>query len=144
MIRVGRDQSVFSLSAGAAPVARVQVGEPFVLDTMDCFSDQVQSADAAVGEVDWEQINPATGPVFVEGTVPGDVLSVHIDRLEVASRGVMAVSGGFGVLHDRFQGISFEMVPLEDGYAQVAGARVRVRPMIGVIGVATAGEPGAS
>ena len=141
MIRVARDQSVFALSADAAPVARVHPGESFILDTCDCFSDQVQSADAALGGVDWEQINPATGPVCVEGVEPGDVLCVRIDRIDVASRGVMAVSGDFGVLHDQFEGIAFEMVPLEDGYAHVAGIRVPVRPMIGVIGVAPAGAP---
>ena len=141
MIRVARDQSVFSLSSDAAPVARVRPGETFVLETMDCFSDQVQSANAALGGVDWEQINPATGPVLVEGAEPGDVLSVRIDRVSVAPRGVMAVSGDFGVLRDQFEGIAFEMVPLEDGYAEVAGVRVPVRPMIGVIGVAPAGAP---
>jgi amidase len=139
VIRVARDQSVFSLSADAVPVARIRPGESFVLETADCFSDQVQSADAALGGVDWEQINPATGPVYVEGVEPGDVLCVHIDRIDVASRGVMAVSGDFGVLHERFEGLAFQMVPLEDGYALVAGARVPVRPMIGVIGVAPDG-----
>jgi len=141
MIRVARDQSVFSLSSDAAPVAHVRPGETFVLETMDCFSDQVQSANAALGGVDWERINPATGPVLVEGAEPGDVLSVRIDRVSVAPRGVMAVSGDFGVLRDQFEGIAFEMVPLEDGYAEVAGVRVPVRPMIGVIGVAPAGAP---
>ena len=139
MIRVSRAQSVFSLSADAAPVARVKPGESLVLETMDCFSDQVRSADAALGGVDWEQINPATGPVYVEGVEPGDVLAVRIDRIEVASRGVMAVSADFGVLHDKFEGIAFEMIPLEAGFAHVAGARVPVRPMVGVIGVAPAG-----
>jgi amidase len=139
MIHVTRDHSVFSLSADAAPVARIQPGESIVLETADCFSDQVQSADAALGAVDWEQINPATGPVYVEGVQPGDVLSVRIDRVDVAARGVMAVSGDFGVLNEWFEGIAFEMVPLEDGFALVAGVRVPVRPMIGVIGVAPAG-----
>jgi amidase len=141
VIQVARDKSVFSLSAEAAPVARVTPGESFVLETCDCFSDQVQSPDDAFGAVDWTRINPATGPVFVEGAQPGDVLEVAIEKVEVAGHGVMAVSGDFGVLHDLFEGIAFAMVPLEDGYALVAGTRVPVRPMIGVIGVAPAGEP---
>jgi amidase len=107
MIRVARDRSVFALSAHAAPVARIQLGDTLVLETKDCFSDQVQSADAAIGGVDWEQINPATGPVFVEGVEAGDVLSVRIERIAVADHGVMAVSGDFGVLSDQFEGISF-------------------------------------
>jgi amidase len=140
VIRVGRDHSVFALSAAAEPVARVRSGETFVLDTMDCFSDQVRAADASLGEVDWERINPATGPVYVEGAGLGDVLAVHIDRIDVAPRGVMAVAGDFGVLRERFTDVSVEIVSLEDGFALVSGARVPVRPMIGVIGVAPAGD----
>jgi len=141
VIHVARDQSVFSLSAEAAPVVRIRPGDSLVLDTADCFSDQVQSAEDAPGAVDWEHVNPATGPVFVEGVEPGDVLSVLIERIDVAHRGVMAISGDFGVLRDRFQGMSFEMIPIEGRFAQVAGASVPVLPMIGVIGVAPAGSP---
>ena len=141
MIHVARDQSVYSLSSEAAPVVRVRPGDSLVLETADCFSDQVQSASDSPGGVDWAHINPATGPVFVEGAEPGDVLSVLIERVEVARRGVMAVSGDFGVLRERFEGISFAMIPIEDGSAQVAGASVPVRPMIGVIGVAPEGAP---
>jgi len=141
VIHVARDQSVFSLSAEAAPAVRIRPGDSVVLDTADCFGDQVQSAEDTPGAVDWGHINPATGPVFVEGAEPGDVLSVLIERIEVAHRGVMAVSEDFGVLRDRFEGMSFTMIPIEGGSAQVAGARVPVRPMIGVIGVAPAGAP---
>ncbi|HZL64817.1 MAG TPA: acetamidase/formamidase family protein [Thermoleophilia bacterium] len=141
MIHVARDQSVFSLSAEALPVARIRPGDSVVLDTADCFSDQIQSADATPGGVDWEHINPATGPVFVEGAEPGDVLEVLIERIDVARHGVMAVSGDFGVLRDRFEGMSFALVSIEGDTAQVAGATVPVRPMIGVIGVAPSGAP---
>jgi amidase len=139
VIHVSRDQSVFSLSAEAAPVAHVRSGDSLVLDTADCFSDQVQHAEDTPGAVDWDHINPATGPVFVEGAEPGDVLAVLIWRITVAPRGVMAVSGDFGVLSDQFEGISFAMIPIENGSARVAGASVPVCPMIGVIGVAPDG-----
>src|SRR5450759_2795222 len=114
VIHVARDQSVFSLSAEAAPVVRIRPGDSLVLDTADCFGDQVQSAEDAPGAVDWKHINPATGPVFVEGAESGDVLSVLVEHIEVAHRGVMAVSGDFGVLRDRFQGMSFAIIPIED------------------------------
>jgi amidase len=141
VIHVARDQSVFSLSSEAPAVARVRPGETLVLETADCFSDQVQSAADAPSSVDWEHINPATGPVYVEGAEPGDVLSVLIERVDVADRGVMAVSGDFGVLHERFEGMSFAIIPIEGGSAAVAGASVPVHPMIGVIGVAPGGDP---
>ncbi len=141
MIHVDRHQSVFSLSAGAPPVARIRPGDSLVLDTEDCFSDQIHASGDSPGDVDWTHINPATGPVFVEGAEPGDVLVVSVERIDVAPEGVMAVSAGFGVLADRFERLSFQMVPIEDGEAKVAGASLPISPMIGVIGVAPAGEP---
>jgi amidase len=138
---VTSDKSVFSLSAEAAPVVRVSPGERVVLETADCFSGQVRSPEDTLGSVDWSHVNPATGPIYVEGAAPGDVLSVLIEKVDVAPRGVMAVSDDFGVLQGRIQGMSFQIVPIEEGAAQVSGASVPVRPMIGVIGVAPAGDP---
>jgi amidase len=51
----------------------------------------------------------------------------------------MAVSDGFGVLREQFEGMTFQFVAIEDGTALVSGADVPVRPMIGVIGVAPEG-----
>lgn len=141
MIRVTKTHHVFSMSADAVPAARAQVGDTVVLETADCFSDQVRSGADTPGAVDWSRINPATGPVYVEGAQPGDVLAVSVERIDVASRGVMAVSEGFGVLRERFEGTSFRIVEIEDGHAVVAGARVPAVPMIGVLGVAPAGAP---
>ena len=140
MASVSADQVVFSLSREAAPVVRVRPGETVVLDTADCFSGQVRSVDAAMASVDWTHVNPASGPVYVEGAEPGDVLAVRIERVEVVSPGVMAVSDGFGVLSGRFEGMSFQMVDIDGEVAAVSGAAVPVRPMIGVIGVAPAGD----
>ena len=142
MIQVAKDRRVFSLSATAEPAVRVAAGDAVCLETADCFSDQVRSSSDTPEGIDWGSINPATGPVYVEGAEPGDVLAVTVERVEVADRGVMAVSAGFGVLRRHFSGTSFRMVPLQDGEALLpGGARVSLRPMIGVIGVAPDGGP---
>ena len=141
MASVSADQVVFSLSKDATPVVKVGPGETVVFDTADCFSGQVRSIDAVMDSVDWTHVNPASGPVYIEGAEPGDVLVVRIEGVEVVSPGVMAVSDGFGVLARHFDGMSFQMVDIEGDRAAVSGASVPVRPMIGVIGVAPAGEP---
>jgi amidase len=141
VIRVPKEDNLFSLSADATPVARIAPGERVTLETADCFSGQVRSPDATIEAVDWTHVNPATGPVYVEGAQAGEVLSVVVERLDVASRGVMATSDGFGVLRDRLEGMSFQFVDIEDGSAGVSGAVVPIRPMIGVIGVAPDGPP---
>jgi amidase len=142
VITLAETQCVFALSAKAIPAARVEDGAVVTLETADCFSDQVRQADDRLETVDWDQINPATGPVFVEGAAPGDVLAVEVQRIETAAQGVMAVSDGFGVLAERFPGTACTIVPLADGEAELpGGVRVPVRPMIGVLGVAPSGEP---
>ena len=138
MIRVTSSHRVFALSADGAPAARVRDGESFVLETADCFAGQVAGPDLT--HLDWGLINPATGPVFVEGARPGDVLAVRVARIDVASQGVMAVSDEFGVLRDRIAGLEFRTVPVTGGRA-ILGDKlsIPVTPMIGVIGTAPPG-----
>jgi len=142
VITLARDRRVFSFSGAAEPALRVPAGTRLRLETADCFDDQVQAPGDVLDEVDWERVNPATGPVFVEGAGPGDVLSVLIESIETADQGVMAVAPGFGVLGDAFAEQLHRIVPIADGMAHIAdGIAVPLRPMIGVIGVAPAGEP---
>jgi amidase len=142
VILVSKDQHLFSLSADAVPVARVRAGQSVRLETADCFAGQICAPGEAPAAVDWACINPATGPVFVEGAEPGDVLSVLVERIEVAPTGVMAVSPEFGVLRERIPATCFEVVPIKGGLALLpGGVAVPIRPMIGVIGVAPAGAP---
>ncbi|HYJ75670.1 MAG TPA: acetamidase/formamidase family protein [Kineosporiaceae bacterium] len=63
---------------GAAPVAQVRPGTLLRTWTMDCFAGRVRSADDLPSRVcDPRQLNPQTGPWFVEGARPGDTLAVH-------------------------------------------------------------------
>lgn len=142
MTTLAKTWRVFALSADTAPAIRVPDGGVVGLETADCFSDQVRHSDDKLEDVDWEQINPATGPVYVEGALPGDTLAVEIQRIDTAAQGVMAVSDGFGVLADRFAATACHIVPIVDGQAELpGGVRVPVRPMIGVLGVAPTGDP---
>jgi len=142
VITVSKDQHVFSLSAKAVPAARVRAGQTVRLETADCFAGQIRVPGEAPDAVDWARINPASGPVFVEGARPGDVLSVLVEGIEIAPQGVMAVSPQFGVLRERIAATAFEIVPIADGFARLpGGVDVPIQPMIGVIGVAPAGAP---
>jgi amidase len=142
VIRLSKDQNVYSLSADAPPAARVGLGDTVQLETADCFAGQIAAPGRPPVALDWERINPATGPVFVQGVEPGDVLSVLVERVEIAGRGVMAVSPEFGVTRDRFRETTFEVIDIEQGIAALpGGARVPIEPMIGVIGVAPSGAP---
>jgi amidase len=142
VITLTKDHRVFTFDGAAAPALSVAAGARLRLETADCFDDQVQGPGDVLASVDWDRVNPATGPVFVEGAGPGDVLSVLIESIDIGHQGVMAVAPGFGVLGEEFPEIVQRIVPIEDGTARIAdGVAVPLRPMIGVIGVAPAGVP---
>ena len=89
-----------------------------------------------------ERIHALTGPIFVDGAEPGDVLQVDI--LEVAHRGWgwSSTIPGLGFLKDRFAAPYLFHWKLEgDVSRSLAPAVVPLRPFCGVMGVAP-GEAG--
>ncbi|MCL6633753.1 MAG: acetamidase/formamidase family protein [Alicyclobacillus herbarius] len=127
------------MAADNPPALRVADGSTVEIATCDCFEDQITHEDQDFGTLDWERINPATGPIYVEGAEPGDLLVVHIKDIRVADRGVMTTGPNLGVFGDELSQNVIRMVPIVNGEA-VFSERVRLplRPMIGVIGTAPA------
>jgi acetamidase/formamidase len=92
--------------------------------------------------IDRGRIHALTGPIFVEGAVPGDVL--QIDVLEVVHKGWgwSSVIGGLGFLKERFAEPYLFHWQLDGAVSRsLAPAVVPLRPFCGVMGVAP-GEDG--
>jgi len=90
-------------------------------------------------KIDRDRIHALTGPIFVEGAGPGDVLQV--DVLEVAHQGWgwTSVVKGLGFLKQRFAEPFFFVWKLEGETSKsIAPAVVPLRPFCGVMGVAPA------
>jgi amidase len=142
VIALSKDHRIFAFDGAAQPALRVPAGTRVRIETADCFDGQVRAPGDALDAIDWDRVNPATGPVFVEGAGPGDVLSVLIEAIDVGPQGVMAVAPGIGVHGAEISAQMHRLVPIEEGTARIAeGIAVPLRPMIGVIGVAPAGAP---
>jgi amidase len=138
---ITKDKHILTMSRTAVPVARIRPGASVRLQTADCFADQVQGPGDVERGIDWETINPATGPLYVEGAEPGNVLAVDIEHIEVADHGIMCTGGGWGVLGDRISKLTWRFLTIWDREAQwEGGPSFPIRPMIGVIGVAPAGD----
>lgn len=133
---------IYAFSKDHAPVKYVDPGTTIEIETYDCFQNQVQSTDTKISGIDWDRINPATGPIYINGVQPGDVLKVTIDKLEIGSQGVMATGPNLGVMGHRLHELASKIIPIEEGFA-LFNDRVKVplNPMIGVIGVAPEGNP---
>ena len=131
---------IYDFNKNHKPVKTVASGTTVEIETYDCFTDQIQSAETVVTEIDWNQINPATGPIYVEGALPGDVLKVKIEKLEIGDQGVMVVGPNLGVMGHRITEMEAKIIPVRDGKAIFNNVEIPVNTMIGVIGVAPEGE----
>ncbi len=129
--------NIFKFSKDNPPALKVPSGAIIDIETMDCFANQLQSEQDTLETLDWERVNPATGPVFVEGAAPGDVLKVSIEKISFGSQGVMATGKDLGALGDMLEGLVSRIIPITDGKAVFdSKLSIPLNPMIGVIGVA--------
>jgi acetamidase/formamidase len=116
-------------------------GDTVHLDCVDSSGSQVHPAMTLRNflNIDRGRIHALTGPIFVEGAEPGDVL--QIDILEVAHKGWgwSSVINGLGFLKQRFTEPYLFHWQLENSESRsLAPAVVPLRPFCGVMGVATA------
>ncbi len=140
MHTLSTDSVIYDFNKAHAPVKKVKVGDTIEISTYDCFENQIQSEDTEITGIDWNRVNPATGPIYIEGVEPGDVLKVKIEKLEIGDRGVMVVGPDLGVMGHRLEEMKAKMIPIKDGKAVFNEIELPLNPMIGVIGVAPEGE----
>ncbi len=130
------------MSKKHAPIARMKAGERFSVDLRDCFNCGIKSEHDLYGPQYWSTVNPATGPIYVEGAEKGDILAVRIHDIAVADSGVMIVSPGLGEVRDLIGKAETRIMSIQDGHVVFSDElRVKVNPMIGVIGTAPKGSP---
>lgn len=134
------DKSVYAFAPRMEPAVTVSPPETVIFETIDAFGGQINSADDKLENLDFSRVNPATGPVFVDGAQPGDTLAIHIQKIELPEQGAIVTGEGMGVLGDEMQGRATKILPIRDGYVHFDGLKLPAVPMIGVIGLATGGE----
>jgi len=123
------------------PVARCHSGDTLVIETRDALDGQVTSTTTLpdLNHIDQNLIHPMTGPIYIEGAEPGDMLEVEIVDIEAAEFGYTLQSPGFGFLRDIFPDSFLVKWRLHDGFAtseQLPGIRLPADPFMGIIGVA--------
>jgi amidase len=135
MKRISRESVTYFLDASAPPVLEVTPGERVTVETHDCRTGTITSADQVDLLPDLRFVNPATGPIAVAGAQPGDVVRVEVHDVRVVDRGLMIVRPETTAFDDVSEP-HLRIVEVRDGFAQIGPFRVALAPMIGVIGVA--------
>jgi formamidase len=127
------------------PALRCSPGDEVILHTRDAVDGQLSMASTHddLPRVNRTIVHPLTGPVYVDGAEPGDLLVVELLEISTGSFGYTAQFPGFGFLHDDFPDPFLVRWDIADGAAtspDLPGVRIRGSPFMGTIGVAPSRE----
>ena len=141
--------------ASTPPVLRVQSGDTVEVQTLPAgvSAAQLEAAGVPPDQVDqplrdiWKEVTNKgpgghilTGPIYVDGAQPGDVLEIKILSIRLAiPYAYNRFRPGFGYLPDDFPYTRIKIIPLDEkrGVARFgAGIDIPLAPFFGSIGVA--------
>ncbi|MBC2171015.1 acetamidase/formamidase family protein [Listeria booriae] len=138
---IKKGSPIYAMDKNNRPVATAKDGDRLVFEAYDCFEDQLTDAHDAFEKLDWNRINPATGPVYVEGAEVGDILAVTIEKLEIGDTATLFTGPDSGVMGDELIENTIRRLPIENGVVKFSeNIDLPLNKMIGVIGTAPAGE----
>ena len=127
------------------PRLRIEPGDQVQIECVDSSGAQVQPGMTAEQflAIDRTRIHALTGPIWIEGAEPGDVLEIDVLATRHSGWGWSSVIEGLGFLKDRFRGpCLFHWLLEGESSGSLYPAVVPLRPFLGVMGVARA-EDGA-
>jgi amidase len=142
LTRILRDQFIYAFDPDVPAIATIRSGDTITVETHDTSTGRIHRAEDVPGFIavrDPQKVNPAAGPIWIEGAEPGDALAVEILGIRPGPYGFVRLLRNAGVLQDGMVPDGVMMVET-DGDHLVFGGKVRLaaRPMVGVVGTAPA------
>lgn len=134
---LAKDNTIFAFSKNNMPVIYVDSGETIEIETMDGLSNQIREEKDTIEALDWDRVNPATGPIYVNEAKKGDTLKITIEKINIDNQGVLLTGPGLGMLGDEITEMTKKIVQIKDDQV-IFNEKLSfpITKMIGVIGVA--------
>ena len=128
-----------------APVLEVAEGEEVALETRDALDGQIgpNATVADLAKVDANLVHPLTGPVFVKGAEPGDMIEIEFLDIVPQPTAFSAIVPGLGFLRDVMTTPFVVNWKIRDGWAtaaEIPGVRIPGAPFMGISGVAPSAQ----
>lgn len=123
------------------PRLRIAPGDQVQFDCDDASGGQVHPGMTVVEfqSIDRSRIHALTGPVWVDGAEPGDVLQIDVLYTQHRGWGWSSIIPGLGFLKDRFSAPFLFHWQLDGNVTRsLAPVTLPIRPFLGVMGVARA------
>ncbi|HEX6325256.1 MAG TPA: acetamidase/formamidase family protein [Jiangellaceae bacterium] len=127
------------------PLVRCETGDEVVLETRDALDGQIGPGATPddVAATNLDVVHPLTGPVYIEGAEPGDLLVVEILEVAPEPYGFTVQVPGFGFLRDEFPDPYVVHWDIANGWATseaLPGVRIPGSPFMGTIGLSPGHE----
>ena len=124
-----------------APALEVAEGEEVILETRDALDGQLgpEATVTDLAAADANLIHPLTGPVFIKGACPGDMIEVEFVDIVPQPTAFSAIVPGLGFLRDVMKTPFVVNWKIRDGWAttaEIPGVRIPGAPFMGISGVA--------
>jgi acetamidase/formamidase len=125
------------------PRLHIEPGDEVQIECVDASGGQARPGMTAAEflTIDRTRIHALTGPIWIDGAEPGDVLEVEVLATRHSGWGWSSVIDGLGFLKERFRQPYLFHWDLEGETSRsMAPAVVPLRPFLGVMGVARADD----
>lgn len=134
VIHVMDKDNIPAITIGAGETIAVETAKPGI-------PDETFTKDYSV-EPYPKRILSITGPIYVEGAEPGDILSVKIEDIRLDDAGKMWMGQWMGILMNEVDHCYMRKVSVENNSVVFSDTlSFPTRPMIGTLGVAPSGDP---
>ncbi len=141
---IAKGKLKYAFAATDSFIAEVQPGETFEVETeLNIGGHLITHLDEKLqaSQVTLPFVNPATGPIRLQGAKPGDMVVVDVIDVGIHGLGFTALWPGIGIFPDWCRrkefGIQNRNVVVEKGVVHWSDTlKLEAKPMIGVVGVA--------
>jgi formamidase len=128
-----------------APVLEVDEGDEVIFETRDAMDGQLgpEATAADLAATDPNLVHPLTGPVFVKGAEPGDMIEVEFLDIVPQPTAFSAIFPGLGFLRDIMTTPFVVNWKIRDGWAtaaEIPGVRIPGAPFMGISAVAPSAQ----
>ena len=139
--RVEASQTHHKFSSAIVPVLRVASGSVIEAMTNEATGGQLElgSDASALRAVNWDLTHSLSGPIYVDGAKPGDILAVTLLELEPGEWGWTAIWDDFGLLKGEEKTVDIKTYRIDKIANTVQfddGIQIPLKPFPGVMGVA--------
>lgn len=141
MIRISRENYTYKFDKNNKPIATVSVGDKVIFETIDCWSGRIKKEEDIAEFLDPSTQNPNTGPIFINGAEPGDILVIKILDIIPVGDGILSLVPNEGKLRQYVRSPFTKIVKIENGKTIFnTDLVINNKPHVGTIGTTPIGR----